>query len=119
MLKRLSRTTFLSLLGLLFFLHANAPAAGKSDTAQYAKLSINAREADLRDVVSLIAEAAGLNFVIDSDVKTKPISLLLINVEWPTALTAVLETHGLAAALRGNVLRIGYYENIISLPEYY
>jgi type IV pilus assembly protein PilQ len=79
------------------------PDSGKRYTGR--RLSLDFKDADIDNILRLIAEISNLNIVTGDDVKGK-ISLRLINVPWDQALDIVLESQGLGMIRTGNVVRI-------------
>jgi type IV pilus assembly protein PilQ len=79
------------------------PDSGKRYTGR--RLSLDFKDADIENILRLIAEISNLNIVTGDDVKGK-ISLRLINVPWDQALDIVLEAQGLGMVRTGNVIRI-------------
>ena len=69
-------------------------------------ISISVKNADLQDVIRLISKTAGLNLVVDDDLKGKTVTLDLTEVPWDQALDLVLRTHGLGAEWNGNLIQI-------------
>lgn len=63
------------------------------------------------DALSLLAEVAGLNLVVDDDIKGT-ISLKLEAVAWDQALDIILRTQGCGGVIRGNILRVSKKEKI-------
>ena len=68
-------------------------------------LSIQVRDADVRDVINFIADDSGANLVISEDVSGK-ISLKLRKIPWDQALVTIMRTKKLGYIRQGNVLRI-------------
>lgn len=68
-------------------------------------ISLQVKEADVRDVVNFLAEESGTNIVMSDDVAGK-ISLKLRQVPWDQALVTVMRSRGLGYVRQGNVLRI-------------
>lgn len=68
-------------------------------------ISIQTNGADIRDVITFIAEESGVNLVIADDVDGK-VSLKLRQVPWDQALVIVMRSKGLGYVRQGNVLRI-------------
>lgn len=68
-------------------------------------ISIQTNDADIRDVISFIAEESGVNLVISDDVDGK-VSVKLRQVPWDQALVIVMRSRGLGYVRQGNVLRI-------------
>ena len=68
-------------------------------------LTLDFKEADIRDVLRALAEVGKKNIVISSRVKGK-ISINLREVNWKDALEMILSTYGLVADYRKNYIRI-------------
>ena len=68
-------------------------------------LSVNFQDVEVRSVLQLIADFAGLNLVVGSEV-TGRMTLHLVDVAWDEALEVVLTTNGLGKRLTGSVLRV-------------
>jgi len=69
------------------------------------RLSIDVKDADVIDVVRLLAEVGGFQVVADSGVSCK-LTLKLKDVEWPTVLDLALRSCALAQESYGNVVRV-------------
>ncbi len=68
-------------------------------------ISIQTNDAEVRDVISFIAEESGVNLVMGDDVDGK-ISLKLRGVPWDQALVIVMRSRNLGYVRQGNVIRI-------------
>lgn len=68
-------------------------------------ISLQVKDADIRDVVNFLAEESGANIVMSDDVTGK-ISLKLRRVPWDQALVTVMRSKALGYVRQGNVLRI-------------
>lgn len=68
-------------------------------------ITLQLRDADVRDVLRLIGEASGFNMVIGDDVRGV-ITLSLVDVPWDQALDVVLQTQRLGAERSGSLLRV-------------
>ncbi len=68
-------------------------------------ISIDVQNADIQNILRLIAKIGGFNLVISEDVKGK-ITLSLHNVPWDQALDIILSSKGLGMAKIGNVIRV-------------
>lgn len=68
-------------------------------------ISLELKDADLKDFFRLIGEISGLNIVLDPDVKGN-LTIFLNDVPWDQALDVVLKNNSLGKQLDGNVLRI-------------
>jgi type IV pilus assembly protein PilQ len=69
-------------------------------------ISLDLKDADLKDVLRTFAELARLNIVIDPEVKGS-VTVRLRDVPWDQALDVILQVNGLGYVLEGNVLRVG------------
>ena len=79
-------------------------------------ISLQVKEADVRDVVNFLAEESGANIVMSDDVDGK-ISLKLRKVPWDQALVMIMRTKGLGYVRQGNVLRISTLKNLQAESE--
>ncbi len=75
------------------------PAAGP-------RVSLDFRDADLRDVLRILSEVSGLDFVLQPGVAGR-VSLRLSEIPWEQALELVLRSQRLGHALEDGVLRVG------------
>ncbi len=82
-------------------------------TAKYTgrRISLDFQDADIRNILRLLADVSGLNIVISDDVKGK-ITIKLLNVPWDQALELILKTNGLGQIKEGNIIRIATLSNI-------
>jgi type IV pilus assembly protein PilQ len=69
-------------------------------------ISLDLKDADLKDVLRTFAELARLNIVIDPEVKGS-VTVRLNDVPWDQALDVILRVNGLGYVLEGNVVRVG------------
>jgi type IV pilus assembly protein PilQ len=74
-------------------------------------ISVNLKDADIKDFFRLIHEISGLNIVLDPGVNGS-LTLVLDDVPWDQALDIVLKNNGLDRQLDGNVLRIATMEGL-------
>jgi type II secretory pathway component HofQ len=76
--------------------------------ARYAgePISLDLKDADLKDVLRTFAELTKLNIAIDPDVKGS-VTPRLHEVPWDQALDVILKINGLGYVLEGNILRVG------------
>src|SRR6187431_3277963 len=58
-------------------------------------VSLNVVNADIRDILNYITEQYGVNFVIDSSVRSVPVTVNVQDVPWNIALDAVLKANRL------------------------
>jgi type IV pilus secretin PilQ/predicted competence protein len=69
------------------------------------RISLEFKEADIRDVFRLIAEVSKLNIIVTDDVKGN-VTVRMKNVPWDQALDVILNTNNLGMVRVGNVVRI-------------
>jgi type IV pilus assembly protein PilQ len=69
------------------------------------RISLNLRDADIKEVFRLFHEISGLNFVLDPGVSGR-VTIVLDQVPWDQALDLILKNNGLDKVLEQNVLRI-------------
>ena len=74
-------------------------------------ISLNLKDADLKDFFRLIHEISGLNVVLDPNVRGT-VTIVLDDVPWDQALDIVLKNNNLERELDGNVLRIATVETL-------
>ncbi|MFQ5597714.1 MAG: type IV pilus secretin PilQ [Nitrospiria bacterium] len=75
------------------------------------KVSLDFQDAEITNVIRLIAEVSKLNFVMSEDVKGK-VTLKLTNVPWDQALAIILEMNNLGQVREGNIIRITTMANL-------
>jgi hypothetical protein len=75
-------------------------------------VSLKFRDADIRDVISVLCDVGGWSVVFDSGVTGK-ISCELKDVPWDQALDVILKTQHLGKTTEGKVFRIGRFKDLI------
>jgi type II secretory pathway component HofQ len=70
------------------------------------RISLDLKDADIRDVIRSFGELARINVVIDPDVKGS-VTVRLHDVRWEDALDVILRSNGLGAVSEGNLVRVG------------
>jgi type IV pilus assembly protein PilQ len=75
------------------------------------KISLDFQDAEVANVMRLIADVSDLNLVVGEEVKGK-ITLKLFNVPWDQALDIILKAKGLGQVREGNIIRIDTNGNI-------
>ncbi|MFC1611617.1 type IV pilus secretin PilQ, partial [Myxococcota bacterium] len=75
------------------------------------RISIDLKDADIVNVIRLLAEVSGQNIITSDDVTGK-ITLKLRNVPWDQALDTILKTKGYDKVRHHNILRIAPAEKI-------
>jgi type IV pilus assembly protein PilQ len=69
------------------------------------RLSLDFKDADINNILRLMAEVSNLNIIAGEDVKGK-VSLRLVDVPWDQVFDIILKTNGLGKIQEGNVVRI-------------
>ena len=75
------------------------------------RISLDFQQADISNVLRLIAEVSGFNIVIGDGVKSK-VTMKLMSVPWDQALDMILKMNGLGKIKQGNILWIDSLANI-------
>ncbi|HXC62647.1 MAG TPA: type IV pilus secretin PilQ [Nitrospiria bacterium] len=75
------------------------------------KISLDFQDAEITNVLRLIADVSGFNIVVGDDVKGK-VTVKLINVPWDQALEILLKMNNLGQVREGNIIRIATLANI-------
>ena len=73
------------------------------------KLSLDFKDADIKNILRLIAEVSNLNIIAGEDVAGK-ITMRLVEVPWDQALEIILQSKSLGMTRIGNVVRIAPLE---------
>ena len=76
-------------------------------------ISLDLKDADLKDVLRTFAELTKLNIAIDPDV-TGSVTVRLHDVPWDQALDLILRMNGLGYVLVGRILRVGKTKRLLS-----
>lgn len=90
------------MMALVFALAAALPCM-----AQAARISIDVHDADLADVIALLAAQSGTNIVADSSVKPEKVTLYLHDVTFDDALTVLVQSHDLQVRRQNGILIVG------------
>lgn len=80
------------------------------------KVSLDFQDADVVNVLRLLAEVSKLNMIIGDNVKGK-ITIKMLDIPWDQALTIILKMKGLGKIYENNVLRIDTLANIAQQQE--
>lgn len=80
------------------------------------KISLDFKDADVRNVLRLIADVSGLNIIVSENVKGK-LTIKLDNVPWDEVLDIILETNNLGKIWSKSVMRIETQEDIRRLSD--
>jgi type IV pilus assembly protein PilQ len=69
------------------------------------KISLDFQDADINDILRLIAEVGGVNIIAGGDVQGK-VTTRMVDVPWDQALDVILKINGLAQERSGNIIRV-------------
>lgn len=106
----------LVLLGCSFVGVEPAAAAIDGERADGDPLIFDFRDADLRDVLRVMAEASGRSIIVGEDVDTR-VTLHFTARDWGEAIAAVVDASGLARHDQGGVLRVSTAEARVAALE--
>lgn len=87
-------------------------ATGIPAVAQTSRISIDVNDAQLTDVIALLAAQSGANIVADLSVKPQKVTLHLHDVTFNDALTVLIQSHDLQVRRQNGVLMIGTSESM-------
>jgi type IV pilus assembly protein PilQ len=85
-------------------------------TPSNGNISLDFKDAEVVNLLRILAAESGKNIVISDDVKGK-MSITLRNVPWEQALDIILEARGLEKVERGNVIRIVTRDQLVRERE--
>jgi type IV pilus assembly protein PilQ len=74
-------------------------------------ISLNLKDADIKDVLRTFAQLTGLNIAVDPQVSGS-VTVDFVDVPWDQALDLILRQNGLTYVLEGNVMRIGTIDRL-------
>ena len=80
------------------------------------KISLDFQNADINDILRLIADVSGLNIIAGPDVKGA-VTTRMIDIPWDQALEVVLKINGLGQEQEGNIIRVAPVERFIAEHE--
>ena len=75
------------------------------------RISLDFQQADISNVLRLIAEVSGFNIVVGEGVKSK-VTMKLANVPWDQALEMLLKMNALGMIRQGNIVWVDTLQNI-------
>src|SRR6185369_2371254 len=84
-------------------------AAGRVYTGE--PISLNLKDADMKDVLRTFAQLTGLNIAVDPGVGGA-VTVDFVDVPWDQALDLILRQNGLTYVLEGNVMRVGTIDRL-------
>ncbi|MCZ6874598.1 MAG: type IV pilus secretin PilQ [bacterium] len=77
------------------------------------KISLDFQNADINDILRLIAEVSGLNVIAGGDVQGT-VTTRMVDVPWDQALDVILKINGLAQEREGNIIRVAPLKRFIA-----
>ncbi len=80
------------------------------------RISLDLKDADLRDVLRSFGRLARLNLVIDPEVRGS-VTVRLHDVRWEDALEVILRSNGLASVREDTLVRVGTPPRLAPEPE--
>jgi type IV pilus assembly protein PilQ len=78
-------------------------------------ISLDLKDAELKDVLRTFARIGRFNLVVDPEVKGS-VTVRLEDVPWDQALDVILRSNGLGYVVEGNVLRAGTPAKLAASP---
>ncbi len=75
------------------------------------RISLDFKDADIQDILRLIAEVSNKNIIAGDDVHGK-ITMKMTNVPWDQALDIILQTNNLGMVQVGNIIRVAPLETL-------
>jgi type IV pilus assembly protein PilQ len=75
------------------------------------RLSLDFKDADIKNILRLIAEVSNFNIITGDDVTGK-VTMRLVDVPWDQALDVILQARSLGMSKVGNVIRIAPLESL-------
>ncbi|MBI5043390.1 MAG: type IV pilus secretin PilQ [Nitrospirae bacterium] len=75
------------------------------------RISLDFQDADIRNILRLIADVSGYNLAAGDDVKGK-VTIKLLNVPWDQALDILLKMNNFGYLKEGNIIRVATLKNI-------
>ncbi|MCU0665660.1 MAG: secretin and TonB N-terminal domain-containing protein [Candidatus Omnitrophica bacterium] len=100
----------IAIITLILFFMGMCPSLLLSQDQQETKtasnlISLNLRDVNIEDALKVIAQASGMNVILDKDVKAT-VNINLKNVTWNTALDNILKTNQLTYKIQENIIRV-------------
>jgi type IV pilus assembly protein PilQ len=80
------------------------------------KVTLDFKEADIRNVLKIISYKAGVNIIATPEVMGD-VSIRLVDVHWEKALGAILKTYGFAYEKQGNILLVAPIEKLTAMKK--
>ncbi|MDP3732719.1 MAG: secretin and TonB N-terminal domain-containing protein [Candidatus Omnitrophota bacterium] len=84
--------------------------------AESGNVTLDFKEADIRNVLKIISYKSGLNIVVTPEVIGN-VTIRLVNVPWERALDVILKTYGFGYERQGNIILVTKMENIAKIQS--
>jgi type IV pilus secretin PilQ/predicted competence protein len=91
---------------------ATADTSGGVPQSSGQKISLDFKDADIKNILRLISEVSGFN-IITSDRVAGKVTLKMENIPWDQALDIILESNNLGKIVTGNIIRIDTKDQIL------
>ncbi len=88
-----------------------APTKAEVPSTEAKKISMDFKDADINNLLRILAEVSGANIVSGPEVKGT-VTVRLINVAWDQALEAILKSNNFGYLKEGNIIRVASLANI-------
>ncbi|HON55739.1 MAG TPA: secretin N-terminal domain-containing protein [bacterium] len=79
-------------------------------------ITLDLKDADIHNVLRLIAQATGMNIVVSSDISAK-ITVSLKNTPLLDALDSILKVNGYSYLIEGNIIKVAPTQVLLNLPN--
>jgi type IV pilus assembly protein PilQ len=99
------------LAGIFIWFSSSSLIAQPSGQHTGRRITLDFKDADIRNILGLIAEVSDLNIVIGAEVKGRT-TIKLVEVPWEQALEVILQSQSLGMVRIGNVIRIAPIEKL-------
>jgi len=90
--------------------------SGQSATYTTKRISMDLKDADIGNVLRMLAFETGMNIVAGPSV-TGRITVALKDVPWDEALRVILAAHGLSYRVEGSIIRVNTPEELVKMAE--
>jgi len=90
---------------------AEADGAIKSDLNTMDNVTLDFKDADIRNVLKILAQKSGINIVATPDV-VGTVTIKLADVPWDRAMDVILKSNGCGSQRQGNVILVAKIENM-------
>lgn len=95
---------------------ATTQTAVVENLAEAQKVTLDFKEADIRNVLKIISYKAGVNIIATPEV-IGDVSIRLVDVNWEKALDAILKTYGFAYEKQGNILLVAPIDKLTDMKK--